>query len=287
MERLVENISDTAKWVAYFRAMESERPDAVFHDPFARKLAGDKGEQIAAAVDFSRQHGWSFVARTFLFDQYVDRHVGQGYNTVVNLAAGLDTRPYRLNLPSTLKWIEVDLPVMINYKNEMLKDEKPACNLRRIALDLAIREERAELFQQLNAESKKALILTEGLIIYLTSDQVAFLASDLSEQKNFKRWIFDLQSPALLLMANENMGSMLTGSGAKFQFAPEEGEEFFEPCGWHHLESKSLLPTALALDRLSGDLKMYAQAPEQPGPKRSFPWSGVCMFENKNGGENE
>ena len=50
MSSLVENISDTARWVAIFRAEESERPDAVFHDQFARKLAGKKGEQIANAI---------------------------------------------------------------------------------------------------------------------------------------------------------------------------------------------------------------------------------------------
>ena len=67
MEQLVENISDTARWVAIFRAEESERPDAVFHDPFARRLAGEKGEQIANAIEFGRKNSWSFVARTFSF----------------------------------------------------------------------------------------------------------------------------------------------------------------------------------------------------------------------------
>src|SRR5438046_10670163 len=101
MERLVENISDTAKWVAIFRADESERPDAIFHDPFARKMAGKKGEEIANAVEFSRQNSWSFVARTYLFDKYLSEHVAQGYDMVINLAAGLDSRPYRMQLPSS------------------------------------------------------------------------------------------------------------------------------------------------------------------------------------------
>src|SRR5215831_16599529 len=106
MSALIQNISDTARWVAVFRAEESERPDAVFHDPFARKLAGEKGKQIADSVEFSRQNSWSFVARTYLFDQYVMEHVEQGFDMVVNLACGLDARPYRMSLPSSLKWIE-------------------------------------------------------------------------------------------------------------------------------------------------------------------------------------
>jgi len=282
MKQLVENISDTARWVAFFRAEESERPDAVFHDPFARRLAGDKGEQIANAIEFSRKNSWSFVARTYLFDEFIKQHVEQGYDMIVNLAAGLDARPYRMQLPKTLQWIDVDLPAMINYKNEILQNEIPNCELRSIALDLADRKTRLELFRQLNSECKKALVVTEGLIIYLTSKQVAELANDLSSQNHFRRWIFDMVSPALLEMAQKEMGPALKESGAVFQFAPEEGEEFFERYGWKHIESKSKLKTAGMLNRLDDEMKAYADYPEPPGPRRPFPWAGDCLFENMN-----
>ncbi len=39
--------SDTARWEAYFRARESERPDAPFHDPHAERPAGELGFQVA------------------------------------------------------------------------------------------------------------------------------------------------------------------------------------------------------------------------------------------------
>ena len=282
MNQLVENISDTARWVAFFRAEETERPDAVFHDPFARRLAGEKGEQIANAIGFSRKNSWSFVARTYLFDEFIKQHVEQGYDMIVNLAAGLDARPYRMQLPKTLQWIDVDLPAMINYKNEILQNEKPNCELRSIALDLADRKTRLELFRQLNSECKKALVVTEGLIIYLTSKQVAELANDLSSQNHFRRWIFDMVSPALLEMAQKEMGPALKESGAVFQFAPEEGEEFFERYGWKHIESKSKLKTAAMLNRLDDEMKAYADYPEPPGPRRPFPWAGDCLFENMN-----
>src|SRR3982751_389948 len=103
MSSLVQNISDTAKSVAIFRAEESERSDAVFHDPFARKLAGEKGKQIADAIGFGRDNSWSFVARTFLFDEFIMKHVTEGYDMIINLAAGLDARPYRMELPSSLQ----------------------------------------------------------------------------------------------------------------------------------------------------------------------------------------
>ena len=122
---LVQNISDTAKWVAVFRARESERPDAVFHDPFARKLAGEKGEQIADAIGFGKDNSWSFIARTFLLDEFTLRYVREGYDMVLNLAAGLDARPYRMDLPSSLQWVEVDLPGIIEEKEKVLNHETP------------------------------------------------------------------------------------------------------------------------------------------------------------------
>ena len=282
MKQLVENISDTARWVAIFRAEESERPDAVFHDPFARRLAGEKGVQIANAIEFSRKNNWTFIARTYLFDEVVMQHVEQGYDMIINLAAGLDARAYRMQLPKTLKWIDVDLPGMINYKNDILKDEKPNCEYRTIALDLADRKARLKLFEQLNNECKKALVVTEGLIIYLTSEQVAELSIDISSQAHFHRWVFDLVSPAVLEMAKKEMQHALKGSGAVFQFAPEEGEEFFEKYGWKLIESKSKLKTAAKLNRLYEEIKLFADLPEPPGPHRPFPWSGTCLFENVN-----
>jgi methyltransferase (TIGR00027 family) len=283
MYSLVQNISDTAKWVAIFRAEESERPDAVFHDPFARKLAGEKGEQIANAIGFGRENSWSFVARTFLLDEFIMRHVKEGYEMVVNLAAGLDARPYRMDLPSSLQWVEVDLPGIIEEKEKVLNNETPRCDLVRIKLDLADQKARTELFKKLNGKAARILVMTEGLIIYLTSAQVASFATDLSSQNNFKGWMFDLVSPALLKMIQERMGPALGGSGAVFQFAPEEGEEFFLQYGWKSVESRSGLKTAASLNRLNEQMQQFAALPEPEGRRDQFPWTGVCLFENVNG----
>jgi len=283
MSSLVANISDTAKWVAVFRAEESERPDAVFHDPFARKLAGDKGEQIANAIAFGRENSWSFVARTFLFDEFIMRYVSEGYDMVLNLAAGLDARPYRMDLPPSLQWVEVDLPAILDEKEKVLSNEKPGCHLTRIRLDLADQKARTDLFKRLNGEANKILVMTEGLIIYLTSAQVASLATDLSSQRNFKKWMFDMVSPGLLKMIQERMGPDLGDSGASFRFAPEEGEQFFLKYGWKSIESRSGLKTAAALNRLNEQMLQVAALPEPQGRRDQFPWTGVCLFENING----
>src|SRR3954467_15980895 len=100
---LVRNISDTARWAAVYRAREAERADALFRDPLARRLAGDRGEQlaqamaftarraaqIAKAMAFTDRHTWSWITRTVLFDQFITEQIAHGVDTVVNLAAGL------------------------------------------------------------------------------------------------------------------------------------------------------------------------------------------------------
>jgi len=70
-DQLIRNISDTARWAAVFRARETERPDALFRDPLARRLAGERGEQIAAAMTMHTKNSWSWVMRTYVFDQYI------------------------------------------------------------------------------------------------------------------------------------------------------------------------------------------------------------------------
>src|SRR5262245_57180702 len=101
----ISSVSDTARWVALYRAMESDRPDALFRDPFARRLAGPAGEKIVASLPGGRRWDWPMIVRTAVMDEIILRLVNEdGVDTVLNLAAGLDARPYRLDLPRSLRW---------------------------------------------------------------------------------------------------------------------------------------------------------------------------------------
>jgi methyltransferase (TIGR00027 family) len=111
----IEDISDTALWVAAFRAMETERSDAIFHDPYARRLAGPRGEEIVKDMGLSQASAAAMVVRTAVFDEIILDVVSRGQvDLVANLAAALDTRPWRLPLPSSLRWVDVDLPGILN-----------------------------------------------------------------------------------------------------------------------------------------------------------------------------
>jgi len=140
------HISDTARWVAVYRAMETERPDAIFKDPFARRLAGAQGEAIVQALPQGRTWAWPMIVRTAVFDEMILRTVAaDGVGTVLNLAAGLDTRPFRLPLPGDLRWLDADLPDMIAYKRAQLATETPRCRLEFVEIDLRDAERRRAL----------------------------------------------------------------------------------------------------------------------------------------------
>jgi methyltransferase (TIGR00027 family) len=278
MEPLIRDVSDTARWVAVYRARENERDDAVFRDPFARALAGERGERIAAAMKLSDDNAWSFIARTYLFDRFVSRLVQHGTEMIVNLAAGLDTRPYRLELPSSLQWVEVDLPDILDYKEEVIGDAKPACALERVRLDLSNEDGRRGLFADLGRRAKRIAVITEGFVTYLMPDAVASLARDLAAQPAMQHWTLDLASPGLVEMMKKSAGKALNEAGAPFLFAPAEGPPFFSAHGWQPIEVRSLLKTAGKLGRLSMGLRMLSMLPESNGAQGSRPWSAVCLF---------
>src|SRR5262249_54338087 len=196
-----------------YRARESDRPDAVFRDPFARTLAGERGEQIANAMPYFGDNAWSVLARTHLFDRYVKRLVEAGVDLIVNLAAGLDTRPYRMQLPAALRWVEVDLPEILDYKARILEGATPTCALERVPLDLDNADARRGLFDRLGRSASHAAVLSEGLLIYLMASEVGALGWDLGRPPSFRHWIVDIVSPGLIETLKDRGGGHMIAAG--------------------------------------------------------------------------
>lgn len=246
----IEHISDTARWVAVYRAMETERPDAIFRDPFARRLAGPRGEEIVGSIRRGRSSAWAMIVRTALFDEIIGESIAtRGIDTVVNLAAGLDARPWRMELPAALRWVDVDLPAILDYKTGALRAETPRCRYEPTAVDLTDEAARRTLFARLGAEATRALIVSEGLLVYLAPEQVGALAGALHEQPAFACWLLDLANPWLLRYMTRAWGSSVEAGNAPFQFGPAEGTAFFAPHGWREATFRSVIDEAHHLRR--------------------------------------
>src|SRR5476649_2523134 len=106
----MQGVASTALWVAAVRAIETERTDALFHDPFARALAGDEGFAVYRdSEDVSGGASASLVVRTHWSDARIDAQVhAGGLRQVVMLAAGMDSRAYRLAWPAGTRLYELD-----------------------------------------------------------------------------------------------------------------------------------------------------------------------------------
>jgi O-methyltransferase involved in polyketide biosynthesis len=145
-----------------------------------------------------------------------------------------------MKLPPGLRWVEVDLPGVIDYKQEILREQKPVCELQRLRADLSDVSARRELFARLASLGKRALVVTEGLLIYFSAAEVGAFAIDLADAPSFRPWIVDLVSPGLLRIGQKKTMSQLSASGPSFKFGPKEGPDFLIPYGWTPLEVRSL-----------------------------------------------
>ncbi len=233
--------------VAAWRALESERPDPIFHDPYAARLAGQRGRVIAERLRSNRMGQWQVTVRTVVIDDLIRAAVDRGVGTVLNLGAGLDARPYRLAWPASLRWIEVDFPQMITWKEAILRDERPACRLERVALDLTDRPARDKLFADVSASSPATLVLTEGVVPYLTNDAVGALADDLHRVRGAS-WIIDYFSPQAARFRRK-MPFMRHMRAAPFLFDPDDWFAFFATHGWQPTQAKYLAVEGRRLGR--------------------------------------
>jgi methyltransferase (TIGR00027 family) len=233
----IQDVSETALWVAMGRAHEKDHPKPLYRDPLALKLAGERGKQIVAQFPKARMMMicWMMALRTRVIDDLVEHAVSSGVDTILNLGAGLDTRPYRLNLPECLLWIEVDYPNIISLKESRLARERPACKLVRIPCDLTDFDAREQLFSTVSDVAKRGLVLTEGVIPYLTETDVGALADELRSLPAFHYWIVDY-FPSSVRRFRQREAKLRRLENAPFQFDPKDYFGFFAEHGWRSKE---------------------------------------------------
>lgn len=228
----INQVSDTAFMAAAYRAVETARPSALFHDPLAAKLAGGRGTKIIDSLP--RQAfigGWTVVIRTRIIDEFIRVAIAEGVDTVLNLGAGLDTRPYRMDLPGSLRWIEADYPHVMELKEARLSAETPRCRLERVRLDLDDVNARRALLDQVAAQSSKVLVLTEAVTPYLSEATVASLGADLRSHESIRYWVADYFSPASYEYRRRSRMNQAM-KNAPFLFEPKDYFGFFARIGW-------------------------------------------------------
>jgi methyltransferase (TIGR00027 family) len=228
----ISHVSDTALMVAACRALETELEDAFVRDPFAGRLAGDRGFAILNAVQHSEMMRLGLAIRTRVIDDLLNETLAANpVNAVLSVGCGLDTRPWRLNLPSDLRWIEVDFQDMLDYKHNMMAEETPQCRVERISVDLNDGSQRPQMYEAVG--SAQALMITEGLLLYLPATTVEALIAEVRHHTGVAHWISDITTSAfsVAIMGTSTLKSVDHVRAAD-SLKGEEILEVFHRSGW-------------------------------------------------------
>ena len=227
----IAHVSDTALMVAAVRAHETQLEDAYFHDPFAARLAGDRGAAILNALPYASVARFGLAVRVRLLDDLL-RETLSAYpiKTVLSVGCGLDTRPWRLDLPPTLRWVEVDFADVLDYKEKVMSAETPRCRRERLVADLNDSAQRRAIYQAAGSES--TLMITEGVLMYLSAGTIEALASEVPVHSSVAHWISDITTTGFRKALG---GGSDTMSPIRHVQAPDalEGEQILEVLNRH------------------------------------------------------
>jgi methyltransferase (TIGR00027 family) len=176
-----DGVGRTAIGMARVRADESSRPDRLFSDPYAQAFVAAAvgalpGEGVAGSGDPMAGIVHAAVVRTRFFDDFLMNACVSGCRQVVLVAAGLDTRAYRLSWPSGVSLFEMDLPAVLAFKEQVLAstDAVPRCH--RVAVTADLRKDWPSQLITAGFRSETPTVwLLEGLLIYLTADEATTL----------------------------------------------------------------------------------------------------------------
>lgn len=232
---LPTGVSRTAVLIAQAREAETARADRLFSDPLAGPLIEAAG-RIPAVSEAGRRAAQHFVLRTRYFDDRLLDAARAGVRQVVLLAAGLDTRAFRLDWPAGTRLFEVDLPELISFKEKVLADQgaQPACTRTAVAADL--REDWPAALRDAGFDAAAPTVwLVEGVLMYLTPEDgarvlegVELLSAPGSRLavEHVNRAYIDLPQMA------PAMGK-LAATQAAWLSSVEDPKAWLAPYGWH------------------------------------------------------
>lgn len=216
----LDPVARTAWLTARLRAEETARPSPLFRDPFAARLVAAAGwrdeddedaaagappavESLEAFIALSRRdpkaagavaRAAALAVRSRYFEDAILAAVSGGARTVVLLAAGLDTRVYRLALPAGLRWIEVDRAETLAHKRSVLADDAPHAELIDVGGDLRDADVLATVGRSLRGPS---VWVFEGLLMYLQAHEVdALLDAVVAQMVAGSSVVFDVPNLA-------------------------------------------------------------------------------------------
>ncbi|MFD0358987.1 class I SAM-dependent methyltransferase [Streptomyces sp. NPDC127110] len=231
----MEAVSRTAQWTAAARALETEREDRLFADPYARTVADTIGFDLleryagAGTVPF-------LAIRTTYLDRAIVRAVrDHGIRQVVFLAAGMDTRFYRLPWPDGVTVYELDRPALLEAKAEMLAGEPAPAGRTRVTVPVDLTQDWTGPLEEAGWRADQPVLwVVEGLLFFLPEDAVRGLISTLAGRSAPGSVLLGdvISRAALQNPLSRPFLNCLEEDGNPWLFGTETPEELLAECGW-------------------------------------------------------
>lgn len=206
-------VGQTAIFVARMRQQETQRPDALFRDPFAQAmleaLVGDPvleevAEVIRQTPSSARGFPEYFAVRTRFFDDALLAAMRNGIRQVVTLGAGMDGRTVRLDCPPGTRWFELDMPDMIAAKDALITGSQLSLTCERYGVGTDLTRDWMTALRRVQFDVRQPTAwLVEGLLMYLTERAGDALLADLTA----------LSAPGSRLMLEQLQAMMLGDQG--------------------------------------------------------------------------
>jgi methyltransferase (TIGR00027 family) len=227
----LDPVATTARLTAAARARESARPDRLFTDPFAERLAGDPGQALLR--DTGNVDNPTIAVRTRYYDDALAGVVGAGTRQIVLVAAGMDTRAYRLDLPADTVLFELDRPELLRLKDSLLHDATPRGIRRPVGVDLTA-DWADPLITAGFRPDRAACWVIEGLFQYLAEPDVHRLLDRVTElSPPGGHLLTDVVGRSLLDSPSmRGMLDALAARGMAWVFGTEHPEDLLVPRGW-------------------------------------------------------
>ncbi|MFI9246153.1 class I SAM-dependent methyltransferase [Streptomyces sp. NPDC053086] len=241
----LDAVERTALLTAALRAAETRRPDRLYEDPYAERLAGETGTDLLAAVRAATFPPGGERAlpstpdynaiRTRFFDDYLQQAAQDPGTTQIVLApAGMDSRAYRLDWPDRVRWFEVDRPAVLAHKDASLAGVEPRVRRHAVAVDLTAPDWPERLLDAGYDPTVPSTWLVEGLLYYIPEPGTHRILQQVAEiSAPGSRIAADLvNSAALTLPGMRGLLDVFAGWGCPWLFGSDEPEELFDAHGF-------------------------------------------------------
>ncbi|MFI5798208.1 class I SAM-dependent methyltransferase [Streptomyces sp. NPDC051677] len=231
-----EAVKETSFITAVIRAMENAHPDPYLVDRHAELLSTPRSKMLAAEALAAGGTVGSVIVRGRFGDIALRQAVAEGITQAVCLAAGSDTRAWRLGLPSDTRFFEIDLPGQLEAKEMLLAPVKDQLACRRVSLSEDLRSEiwPHRLIAAGYAVNRPTVWIVEGLLPYLQVEQFTRLITDVKE----------ISAPGSVLLIdaphaefyrdpdNEQFLAFMKSRGSAFQLGLDDFADFLGRYGW-------------------------------------------------------